>query len=70
MVWVNHCEVVEPRIVGTKSEPAESIKTITDPEAIPGLQCGSTMRRCVRHHGLPRSSAASIWLLSSEDIAL
>ena len=51
-------------------EPAESMNTITQPEAMPGLACGMTTRQCVRHEGEPRSSAASIWLRSSDWIEL
>ena len=40
------------------------MNTMTQPEAMPGLACGMTTRQWMRHHGAPRSSAASIWLLS------
>ena len=70
MVWVNHCEVVEPRIDGTKSDPADSMNTMTAPDAMPGLACGSTMRQWIFHHGAPKSSAASIWIVNAYQIAI
>ena len=45
MVWVNHCDVVDPSSDGTSSEPTDSMNTVTAPEAMPGLECGSTMRQ-------------------------
>ena len=51
-------------------EPADSMNTMTQPEAMPGLECGMTTRQWVRHSGEPRSSAASIWLVSSDWMAL
>ncbi len=46
------------------------MNTITAPDAMPGLAWGSTIRQWMRHHGAPRSSAASIWLVSSDWMAL
>ena len=57
-------------MVGTRIEPAESMKTMTDPDAMPGLACGRITRQWMRHQGAPRSSAASIWLVSSDWMAL
>jgi hypothetical protein len=51
-------------------DPAESMKTMTQPEAMPGLACGMIIRRWVRVTEAPRSRAASIWLESSEVMAL
>ena len=70
MISVNQRDVVEASSVGTRIEPADSMNTITQPEAMPGLACGRITRQCVRHHGEPRSSAASIWLVSSDWMAL
>ena len=70
MISVNQRELVEASSVGTRMDPADSMNTMTEPEAMPGLAWGSTMRQWIFHHGAPRSSAASIWLVSSHEIAL
>ena len=66
MISVNQRELVLASRVGTRIDPADSMNTITEPDAMPGLAWGRITRQCVRHHGAPRSSAASIWLVSSD----
>ena len=70
MTDVNHSVRGPPRNCGAASEPADSMNTIVQPEAMPGLAYGMTTSLWMRHHGAPRSRAASIWFLSRLSIAL
>ena len=70
MIWVNHKDDGPPRICGAARAPADSMKTMVQPEVMPGLANGITTRRWIRHQEAPRSRAASIWLRSRLSIAL
>src|SRR4026207_2351799 len=70
MTSVNQRELVDCSRDGTMIEPAESMNTMTQPEAMPGLACGMITRQWMRHGLAPRSCAASIWLVSRVEIEL
>ena len=58
-------EISTSRLGGFERKMPLDLAGLTEPEAMPGLAWGSTMRQWIFHHGAPRSSAASIWLRMS-----